>query len=461
MTDGDIQFGDLEQATPESHRRPDRNRHYAVVRYGDTATAELPVYIDMDVAAELESHAQSDTSVELGGVLLGGQYTDDQGQPFVVITDSLRAKHYEATKGSFKFTHNTWTQITNERDEFPEDLQMVGWYHTHPGWGVFLSGMDTFICRNFFNKPLDVALVIDPCRGDRGFFEWTGRGGKQLHRTGGFYLVASRFRQQELEQYAARLEGKQVMATEPSGRPYPTPVIHLPEQRPGWLAVAVFGTLAMQVFLMLLIAWQLLLGSPAPQVDSASGADAVATVEKRLDELVAENRDVVARSEAQRELLDEIIGEVEIAPEGLVASLQDERDENRTLRTSLRANAAVFEQFEQTNERLASSLGRMEQDRDSLKERLGRTQDELAELKRSHQREIGQLKADLARLTDDSAPSDNEQQESKWWSTWWGIAILALAGIAVVAVVAIALFGRGLGRNDSPARPKEEAADED
>jgi proteasome lid subunit RPN8/RPN11 len=41
---------------------------------------------------------------------------------------------------------------------------MVGWYHTHPDWGVFLSSMDMFICDNFFNK-LDVAYVIDPWRG--------------------------------------------------------------------------------------------------------------------------------------------------------------------------------------------------------------------------------------------------------------------------------------------------------
>src|SRR5262245_25919176 len=100
----------------------------------------------------MEDHAQSDTTVELGGVLLGGVHEDEDGKPFVVVTDSLRAQHYESTKGSFKFTHDTWSQITREREEFPAELQMVGWYHTHPDWGVFLSGMDMFICDNFFNR---------------------------------------------------------------------------------------------------------------------------------------------------------------------------------------------------------------------------------------------------------------------------------------------------------------------
>src|SRR5262245_24827620 len=100
----------------------------------------------------MEEHALSDTAVELGGVLLGGHYEDEAGRPFVVVTDSLRARHYESTKGSFKFTHDTWSAISREREQFPAELQMVGWYHTHPDWGVFLSGMDMFICDNFFNK---------------------------------------------------------------------------------------------------------------------------------------------------------------------------------------------------------------------------------------------------------------------------------------------------------------------
>ena len=167
MDDG-IQFGEVEEVSREKRLRPDQNKHYAIVEYESPREGELPVFVDLDTMRDMESHAVTDTSVELGGVLLGGQYEDEDGNPFVLVSDSLRAEHYEATKGSFKFTHETWTTISRQRDEFPDDLQMVGWYHTHPDWGVFLSGMDMFICDNFFNRELDVALVIDPCRGDRG-----------------------------------------------------------------------------------------------------------------------------------------------------------------------------------------------------------------------------------------------------------------------------------------------------
>ena len=142
---------------------------------------------------------------------MGGQHQDEDGNSFVVIHDSLRARHYQATKGSFKFTHDTWERISREREEFSADWQMVGWYHTHPDWSVFLSGMDMFICDHFFNKPLDVALVIDPCRRDRGFFQWTDQVSERVRRTTGFYLIASRFRQSELEQFATSLEEIQTM----------------------------------------------------------------------------------------------------------------------------------------------------------------------------------------------------------------------------------------------------------
>jgi len=33
------------------------------------------------------------------------------------------------------------------------DKKIVGWYHSHPGFGIFLSEYDLFIHRNFFTAP--------------------------------------------------------------------------------------------------------------------------------------------------------------------------------------------------------------------------------------------------------------------------------------------------------------------
>jgi hypothetical protein len=98
MDDG-IQFGEVEQAAPERALRPDENRHFAVVAYGDPQQGDLPIFVDLDVLADMEDHALSDTSVELGGVLLGGHYEDENGRPFVVVTDSLRARALRKHQG--------------------------------------------------------------------------------------------------------------------------------------------------------------------------------------------------------------------------------------------------------------------------------------------------------------------------------------------------------------------------
>lgn len=52
---------------------------------------------------------------------------------------------------------------------FP-DKELVGWYHTHPKMGVFMSDYDTWLHSNFFPLDYQVALVIEPYSLNGGFF---------------------------------------------------------------------------------------------------------------------------------------------------------------------------------------------------------------------------------------------------------------------------------------------------
>jgi|GEM_PF-7073215 len=49
---------------------------------------------------------------------------------------------------------------------------VVGWYHTHPGHGVFYSEPDQETHRERFEWPFQVGLVIDPEQERAGFFTW-------------------------------------------------------------------------------------------------------------------------------------------------------------------------------------------------------------------------------------------------------------------------------------------------
>ncbi len=53
-----------------------------------------------------------------------------------------------------------------------KNARIVGWYHSHPDFGIFLSERDCFIHEHFFSAPGQVAYVVDPVRGLEGMFAW-------------------------------------------------------------------------------------------------------------------------------------------------------------------------------------------------------------------------------------------------------------------------------------------------
>jgi len=51
-------------------------------------------------------------------------------------------------------------------DELPVDKEMVivGWYHSHPGFGCFMSTTDRRTQRRLFPKKYQIAIVMDPLK---------------------------------------------------------------------------------------------------------------------------------------------------------------------------------------------------------------------------------------------------------------------------------------------------------
>lgn len=438
--DSDIQFGELEEAPRQQRLRPDQNRHFAVVACQTPAAGDLPIYVDIDVLRDVEAHAASNLEAELGGVLLGGQYQDDQGCAFVVISDSLHAEHYEHSKGSFKFTHETWAEITRQRDAFPADLQMVGWYHTHPGWGVFLSGMDTFICGHFFNRSLDVALVVDPCKQERAFFQWTTRGPRRTRLTRGFYLTGSRFRLPELQAYAAQLEGQILMPNDPrySHLPgvYPPTVVHVGEPKQASLTAAVLGMLTLQFLVVALIAWRTLAPdsgrSPAPAAAQAAASSDLA---------------------AQRALLDRVIGQLDAAPDGVVQTLEQERQRNEELQASNLGLLAQVRELASSQEQAAHKLQTLMSKNQELTAAVERLQAERAQARRQA--------SDRQDKWSQYAGATGEEAETEinilaWLARWkWYLGSLLVAALAALAG-GYTLLGPRRAANDDIVQPTEE-----
>jgi len=132
-------------------------------------SSDVRVVIKKTAKDKIFAYALSDTSHELGGVLLG-HYKKKDSTYVVQVEAAIRALYTEAAKSNIKFTHSTWEYIDKIKEEIYPDSKVVGWFHTHPGFGIFLSDYDLFIQKNFFNLPWQVAYVVDPVNKEEGFF---------------------------------------------------------------------------------------------------------------------------------------------------------------------------------------------------------------------------------------------------------------------------------------------------
>lgn len=118
------------------------------------------------------AHAKSARSTEVGGIVLGSVCRDDAGELYVLVDGHVPALAATSASASVTFTADAWASIHAHIDRERPGAAIVGWYHTHPNFGIFLSEMDLFIQRHFFDAPHHVAIVIDPVRDESGAFVW-------------------------------------------------------------------------------------------------------------------------------------------------------------------------------------------------------------------------------------------------------------------------------------------------
>lgn len=175
---------------------------------------KLPeVQFESGVLQSIRRHARSSMEAEICGVLIGS-LADGQ----VVIDGCIPGEHAAQGGAHVTFTQETWEHIYQVKDRDFPDRSIVGWYHSHPGFGVFLSEYDQFIHENFFSAPHQIAWVFDPHSDEEGCFAWHARKLRRLKR---FWVANQRADEPE----------------EPRPEPEPSvPRADHPEKRLSWWA---------------------------------------------------------------------------------------------------------------------------------------------------------------------------------------------------------------------------------
>jgi len=138
---------------------------------------EPEVQMCCDAARQIRQHARGSSKTEVCGVLVGSESDN-----VTSIEASIPGANAAQGGTHVTFTQDTWEHIYKIKDRDYPQARIVGWYHSHPGFGVFLSDHDTFIHKNFFSSPRQVAWVYDPHSDEEGCFGWVGKRLERLSR---------------------------------------------------------------------------------------------------------------------------------------------------------------------------------------------------------------------------------------------------------------------------------------
>ncbi len=155
-----------------------------ILMVGEKVDEDKNIYISQRVYRQIHKFTEGKTKNEAGGIL-AGNVIEEFGKTNIIINAFIEAKDCEATPTTLKFTHKTWEGIHAQMDKKFKDMKIVGWIHTHPDFGIFLSEYDKFIQDNFFKEDFQVAYVVDPIQSIEGFYF---RINGSIERCRGFYI---------------------------------------------------------------------------------------------------------------------------------------------------------------------------------------------------------------------------------------------------------------------------------
>lgn len=134
----------------------------------------FPVYIYENVLNEIKDLCKNYEN-EIFGYLIGLIYKWKE-QMYIIIEDKL------FIEGTFNSHKISFAQIEGTAGKYDKEFQklkqnkknnnlwIVGWWHSHPDLGCFLSPTDLKTQQHFFPESYQVALVIDPIRDTYDFY---------------------------------------------------------------------------------------------------------------------------------------------------------------------------------------------------------------------------------------------------------------------------------------------------
>jgi proteasome lid subunit RPN8/RPN11 len=152
----------------KEHRRefrslppPPKNR---IIFPKDAKDKQFELYIPKKSMDKINKHCKdfADRRLEVMGFLVGDVYKYKE-LTFALVKDVI-SSDLKSTRISVRFEKDGFDGLFEKLENLNYDYIIVGWYHSHPKMGCFLSSKDIDTQKRMFNKPFHSALVVDPIK---------------------------------------------------------------------------------------------------------------------------------------------------------------------------------------------------------------------------------------------------------------------------------------------------------
>ncbi|MFH0816476.1 MAG: Mov34/MPN/PAD-1 family protein [Methanobacteriota archaeon] len=128
------------------------------------------LYLSSLAEEALRKHAVAHKGerLEVMGLLLG-EMRRDLGLEYALARKAVTTQ-LDATLVGVRFSREGLDELAASLAKVDFEYVVIGWYHSHPGFGCFLSETDVATQRAMFSGAGHVALVVDPVKEEAGAF---------------------------------------------------------------------------------------------------------------------------------------------------------------------------------------------------------------------------------------------------------------------------------------------------
>ena len=133
-------------------------------RYRKRSVRGVPLFVGEGAISQMANHADLGLAEgkEVLGLILGEICRDEEGE--YSVASGTATAGLDATGVSVRFDQDSLEDLFASIDESGGDA-VIGWYHSHPGFGCYLSDVDVKTHSGIFGEGKGFAVVLDPSDG--------------------------------------------------------------------------------------------------------------------------------------------------------------------------------------------------------------------------------------------------------------------------------------------------------